>query len=69
MVHEIVPAIVKQKVSLEHKIPKIWFSEPDTETKIGSESGLTKPVSRYVLTLLTLNKLLSLNNLSPNSTA
>ena len=32
-------------------MPKIWFSEPDTEAKIGSEPGLTEPVSRYVLTL------------------
>ena len=41
----------KQKVSLSHKIPKIWFSEPHMEPKIGSEPGSTEPVSRYVLTL------------------
>ena len=37
----------KQKVSLLHKIPKIWFSKPDTDPKICSE-----PVSQYALTLL-----------------
>ena len=41
-----------QKVSLSHKIPKCWFSQPDTVPKIGSEPGLSEPVSRYILTLL-----------------
>ena len=29
----------------------MWFSDPDTEPKIGSESVFTEPLSRYVLTL------------------
>ena len=28
-----------QKVSLADKIPKNWFSEPDTEPKIATEPG------------------------------
>ena len=31
-------------VGLSHKIPKIWLSEADTEPKIDSEPGSTKPV-------------------------
>ena len=46
-----------QKVSFAVKIPKNWFSEPDTEPKIGSETGSTEPVSRYVLTLLKFRRL------------
>ena len=32
-----------RKVSFEQKIPKSWFSDPDTEPKIAADPGSTEP--------------------------
>ena len=41
----------KQKVSLSHKIPKIWFSEQDTEPKIGRPIPMGSCVLSSILSM------------------